>query len=300
MSTECFDVTTNNGRTVAVWRDSPSDNAGTGPIVVMAPGFGQRMRSSGVLALMLVYNGATVYRFDALDHVGISDGEIVDYSVTELMQALTAVVDNVRKREGVETVSMVATSLSALPVLQFAAANKCADNIALMLGVVNGRKTLLKVLDVDYLDWELDDLPDRVHIDKHAVDPRPIVSETRDVNWWELSATIDALSQLNIPVRNFVAADDDWVDIADVRTAFEAADLDQSNVIEVAVSGHALLRNPVALKQLLMDVTRSLIGGDDEPVMPSFEEIVALRGSERELERHHVATRAGGRAEPTE
>lgn len=100
MSTECFDVTTNNGRTVAVWRDSPSDNAGTGPIVVMAPGFGQRMRSSGVLALMLVYNGATVYRFDALDHVGISDGEIVDYSVTELMQALTAVVDNVRKREG--------------------------------------------------------------------------------------------------------------------------------------------------------------------------------------------------------
>ncbi|MGR8011821.1 hypothetical protein [Streptomyces hypolithicus] len=300
MSTECFDVTTKDGRTVAVWRDGPPAGDTPGPVVVMAPGFGQRMRSSGVLALMLVYNGATVYRFDALDHVGISDGEITDYSITELMEALTSVVDTVRTREGVESVSMVATSLAALPVLQFAATKKCTDNIALMLGVVNGRQTLLKVLDVDYLDWDVDTLPARVHIDKHAVDPSPIVKETRVVDWWELSATIDALSVLNIPVRNFVAADDDWVDIADVRAAFDAANLDQRNVIQVAVSGHALLRNPVALKALLMDVTRSLVGGEDEPVMPSFEEIVSLRGAERELERHHVASRAGGPAQPTE
>ncbi|BBC32369.1 hypothetical protein SGFS_036630 [Streptomyces graminofaciens] len=300
MSTECFDVKTKEGRTVAVWRDSPPDKDATGPVVVMAPGFGQRMRSSGVLALMLTYNGATVYRFDALDHVGLSDGEIVDYSTTQLMEALTAVVDTVCEREGVASVSMVATSLSALPVLQLAADRKCADNIALMLGVVNGRQTLLKVLDTDYLDWELDDLPARVQIDKHSVDPRPIVAETRVVGWWELSATVDALSVLNIPVRNFVATDDDWVDIADVRTAFEAANLDQGNVVEVAVSGHALLRNPVALKALLTDVTRSLVGGDDEPVMPSFEEIVSLRGSERELERRHLASRTGGRTEPTE
>lgn len=300
MSTECFDVQTKDGRTVAVWRDSPPDKDATGPVVVMAPGFGQRMRSSGVLALMLVYNGATVYRFDALDHVGLSDGEIVDYSITQLMEALTAVVDTVCAREGVDSVSMVATSLSALPVLQLAADKKCADNIALMLGVVNGRQTLVKVLDVDYLDWELDALPARVQIDKHSVDPRPIVAETRTVDWWELSATIDALSVLNVPVRNFVAADDDWVDIADVRKAFEAAGLDQHDIVEVAVSGHALLRNPVALKALLTDVTRSLVGGDDEPVMPSFEEIVSLRGSERELERRHLASRTGGRTEPTE
>ncbi|MFD3440627.1 hypothetical protein ACFWU3_24320 [Streptomyces sp. NPDC058685] len=300
MSTECFDVKTKNGRTVAVWRDGPADDDATGPVVIMAPGFGQRMRSAGVLALMLTYNGATVYRFDALDHVGLSDGEIVDYSVTELMEALTAVVDTALEREGVEAVSMVATSLSALPVMHFAADRKCADNIALMLGVVNGRQTLLKVLDTDYLDWELDDLPPRVHIDKHSVDPRPIVAETRVVNWWELSATIDALSVLDIPVRNFVAADDDWVDIADVRKAFESAGLDQDDVIEVAVSGHALLRNPVALKQLLMDVTRSLIPGEGEPAMPSFEEIVSLRGSERELERHHLVSREGGQADPTE
>lgn len=159
MSTECFDVKTKNGRTVAVWRDGPAHDDATGPVVIMAPGFGQRMRSAGVLALMLTYNGATVYRFDALDHVGLSDGEIVDYSVTELMEALTAVVDTALEREGVEAVSMVATSLSALPVMHFAADRKCADNIALMLGVVNGRQTLLKVLDTDYLDWELDDLP---------------------------------------------------------------------------------------------------------------------------------------------
>ncbi|MFE1441628.1 hypothetical protein [Streptomyces sp. NPDC058739] len=293
MSTECFDVRTKNGRTVAVWRDSPPDGDTGGPVVVMAPGFGQRMRSSGVLTLMLAYNGATVYRFDALDHVGLSDGEIVDYSVTQLMEALTAVVDTVREREGVDAVSMVATSLSALPVLQFAAERGCADNIALMLGVVNGRQTLVKVLDTDYLDWELDDLPERVQIDKHSVDPRPIVAETRSVNWWELSATVDALSALDVPVRNFVAADDDWVDIADVRLAFEKSGRDQDDVVEVAVSGHALLRNPVALKKLLTDVTRSVIPGEGEPLMPSFEEIVALRGSERELEREHLTRRTG-------
>ena len=290
--TEYFDLQNEEGRTVAVWRDAPADGA-RGPVVVMAPGYGQRMRSGGVMALWLLRNGATVYRFDSLDHVGLSAGEIRQYSLLALHSALSTVVSYVRGREQVRDVSFLATSLAALPVAQYAATAKCADNVVLVLGVVNGRQTLVQVLGVDYLDWDLDALPAHFVIEKHEVDPRPIVAEQRVIPWWNMSSMIDALSVLNVPVRNFVAADDDWVDINDVRASFVAANLDPlQSIVEVPVSGHALLRNPVALKAMLSDVTRALVPDTGPLVMPSFEDIVALRGAERDLEREHRASRS--------
>lgn len=294
MLTETYDVATRSGRTVAVWRSTAEEATPGGPVVVVAPGFGQRMRSAGAMALMMVENGATVYRFDSLDHVGISDGDIHEFCITAHYEALAAVVEDVCARETRARVTLVATSLAALPGVQFAAKEGQVDNLVLMLGVVNGRNTLREVLAADYLDVEHATLPAQVLIDKHWVDPRPIHREHKVIDWWDESATVTALSNCDMPVCNFVAVDDDWVDIADVRRVFGGVDRPTPpEIIEVALSGHALLRNPVALKAMMTDVTRRALalGDADDVVMPSFEAMVELRGVERELERTHIARR---------
>ncbi len=294
MLTMTYDVATRSGRTVAVWRSTAEDETRDGPVVVVAPGFGQRMRSAGAMALMMVANGATVYRFDSLDHVGISDGDIHEFCITAHYEALAAVVEDVCAREERARATLVATSLAALPGVQFAAKEGRVDNLVLMLGVVNGRNTLREVLAADYLDVDYATLPEQVLIDKHWVDPRPIHREHKVVDWWDESATVTALSNCDMPVSNFVAVDDDWVDIADVRRVFGGVDRPTPpEIVEVALSGHALLRNPVALKAMMTDVTRRALafGDGDDVVMPSFEAMVELRGVERELERAHAAGR---------
>ncbi|HEV8559221.1 MAG TPA: hypothetical protein VGR06_22995 [Actinophytocola sp.] len=290
MLTKTYDLRTDSGRTVGVWRSAEDPPAGA-PVVVVAPGFGQRMRSAGAMTLMLTRNGATVYRFDSLDHVGISDGEIHRFCITSLYESLATVVRDTCGREGVDQVTLVATSLAALPGVQFAAKEGRVNNLVLVLGVVNGRNTLRQVLGGDHFDDDIDTLPGQVLIDKHWVDPRPIHREHRVVDWWDESATINALANCANPVCNYVAVDDDWVDIADVRRVFGAAGRpNPPEIIEVALSGHALLRNPVALKAMMTDVTRSALGlaADAEVILPSFEDMVELRGVERDLERAHA------------
>lgn len=294
MLTDTYDLRTRSGRTVAVWRSAPEEPNPGGPVVVVAPGFGQRMRSAGAMALMMVANGATVYRFDSLDHVGISDGDIHEFCITAHYEALSLVVEDVCAREDRARATLVATSLAALPGVQYAAKEGRVDNLVLMLGVVNGRNTLREVLDADYLDVDHAALPEQVLIDKHWVDPRPIHREHEVVDWWDEPATVTALSNCDMPVCNFVAVDDDWVDIADVRRAFGGVDRPEPpEIVEVGLSGHALLRNPVALKAMMTDVTRRALALAEsaEIVMPSFEAMVELRGVERDLERTHAAGR---------
>lgn len=295
MKTETYDVRTSSGRTVGVWRSTTLDPvASEGPVVVVAPGFGQRIRSAGALSLMLVRNGATVYRFDSLDHVGLSDGQIRDFCIASLYESLAAVVAQVGEREQRERVTLLATSLAALPGLQYAAKEGRVDRMVMMLGVVSGRNTLRSVLKHDYLADDLDTLPDSVIIDKHEVDPGPIWRESRIVDWWDEPSTINALINCDIPVCNYVAVDDDWVDIDDVRRVFDSARRpDPAETVEINLSGHALLRNPVALKAMMTDVARRLtgVGADADVVTPSFEDMVELRGAERDLERLHTAGR---------
>ncbi|MFE9913399.1 alpha/beta hydrolase family protein [Streptomyces clavifer] len=294
MLTEHYDVKTASGRTVGVWRSYDESTRGSGRVVVMAPGFGQRMRSGGALALMMVRNGATVYRFDSLDHVGVSEGEIANFCLTSLNESLSAAVDSACRTEGADSVTVVATSLAALAALHHAVDEQRTSGIVLMLGVVDGRNTLLNVIGDDYLDVPVDTLPPTVMIDKYEVDPRAIHREHPVVDWWDAHSTVTALAALDIPVWNFAAIDDDWVQISDVHKVFAEAGRDPAeHVVEVEFSGHALLRNPVALKSLMTEVTRRVIGAgpEAEPEIPSFEEMVALRGTERDLERQHLSQR---------
>ena len=289
MKTERFDAWTEQGRRVAVWRNVPDAPATwPPPIVVLNAGFGRTMREVGSVALSLAHNGVIVYRFDSVDHIGLSDGGIVNYTVSGVYDSLRAAVELARSTEGRRAVRLVALSLSALAAYRLAAEDPDINAVVALAGVVNGRSTLHRVVGEDYTAMAYDDLPPRVDALGHEVDPRHLWLDNRATGCLSVERTIAYLSQIRVPVANFVASADPWVDIEECTQAFESGAGGPRTVVKLPYTGHDLGRNPVAISAMLRRLTEFVLrdaGGSATAIrMPSFDDLLRFRIAEREQE----------------
>src|SRR5438552_18804541 len=112
MKTERLNTHTRHGRRVAIWRSTPEKADPGSPIVILNAGFARRMRNVVGIAWCLVRNGALVYRFDSIDHLGLSDGDIGAFTFTGMAESLRAAVGLARSVEGRRTVRVVALRLA--------------------------------------------------------------------------------------------------------------------------------------------------------------------------------------------
>ncbi|HET8659270.1 MAG TPA: hypothetical protein VFM55_09765 [Micromonosporaceae bacterium] len=289
--TERLWTTAADGRRVAVWRTSGGGAPG-GPVVVLAAGFARRMRHVGAVALYLARNSAVVYRYDPLDHVGLSDGEIRDYTFTSSLSSMRAVVDLAVERERAAAVTLVAASLAGRVAYRLAGLDPRVAAVATLVGVVDVRRTLVAVLGADYTTYELAELPADVAFEQYRIDPRPLWLDHRDHGWTSIEGTIDDLRRTSAPVTNFWAADDDWVRPEDVERAFEEGTGGPRRLLELPFGQHDLSGNPVAARVVMRALTEVVVGDavpGGQVADPSFEEIVELAVSERRAESAQLA-----------
>ncbi|MGE5307931.1 MAG: hypothetical protein ACM3OC_02465, partial [Deltaproteobacteria bacterium] len=80
-----------NGREIIGYFDT--DNGWGKPFIVIPPAFGETKRDALKLAYCLVKNGFNVVRYDATDHVGESQGEMVNASFSKMKDDLLSVLD---------------------------------------------------------------------------------------------------------------------------------------------------------------------------------------------------------------
>ena len=208
MATAKIDAELPDGRRLALWR---SCSSGGGRVAVLVPGFGRQMRRLGGVALYLVANGFVVYRLDPVNHVGLSEGDIDRFTISGVLDSITAAQKAIATREGTQRVSIVAMSLSAVPVLRFAASGPSTAQVALLAGVVNGWATLERALGHDYSAVPFDELPSTIRFERHKIDPRPMWLDNREHGWLSMERTIEDLREFKGPVANFTASEDDWV-----------------------------------------------------------------------------------------
>jgi len=291
ISTERLWTTAADGRRVAVWRSSSGEAPGR-PVVVLAAGFGRRMRHVGPIALYLARSSAVVYRYDPLDHVGLSDGEIRDYSLTSSLSSMRAAVDLAVERERSAQVTLVAASMAGRVAYRLAGHDPRVAAVATLVGVVDMRRTLAAVFGADYATYELAELPADVKFEKHRVDPRPLWLDDREHGWASIEGTIEDLRRTSAPVTNFWAADDDWVRPEDVERVFEEGTGGPRQLFELPFGQHDLSGNPVAARVVMRALTEVVVG-DAAPGGqvhdPSFEEVVELAVSERRAESAQLA-----------
>lgn len=291
MKTERLDAWTGQGRRVAIWRSAPDAPGPDAPVIVMNAGFARRMRDVSSIALCLVGNGVIVYRFDSLDHIGLSDGDILNFTLSGVTDSWHAAIELARSTENRRTVRLIALSLSNLAAYRLAAEDADIDRILAISGVVNGVRTLKEVIGHDYSTVGYDELPDRVSVLGHEIDPRLLWLDHRETGCVSFDRTVGHLARISSAVANCVAVEDPWVDIDECHLGFARGAGGERLVIKLPYSGHDLGRNPVAVTTILQKMTKLAVAGGSlrdaerlEVVMPEFDEILDLRIAERNRE----------------
>ena len=107
------------------------------PWVLMAPKFGETKKTTLHLAYHLVANGVNVLRFDPTNHVGESEGRMLDFVLPGVVDDIIAGLDYLENHFGVSQVTGVANSLSARCMLRVAVGDPRIKKLICVAGVVD-------------------------------------------------------------------------------------------------------------------------------------------------------------------
>jgi alpha-beta hydrolase superfamily lysophospholipase len=278
----------------------PASGATNGSVVI-PPGYERRIHHYAVLSRYLIRAGYRTIRFDLTNHIGVSDGDIVDFAMSSVASDVEAVLDDTRANWPGERLFVVGPSLGGRGAIRVLS-GRAVDGVVLVLPVTNVMKTISQVSGQDVIAlWRSHRNPEKMlRVGEHDV-KFAFVRDVYDNGWAGVESTCDDLAKIGAPVYSFAAEGDDWVDLEDVRAAMSHVSRWSRELVLLEATSHELKQNPPAMRLLVELVLKSLSEAVGIAVVPvahfEFQEIVALGGIERAWARNgysELASRKGG------
>ncbi|MDX3225020.1 hypothetical protein [Streptomyces sp. ME19-01-6] len=311
--TEPFSLVNRHGATIRgalsrLGSDKRGGRCGDAPVAVVVAGLGRTRRWTLLPGLQLLANGFTVVRFDLTNSVGLSDGDILDFTLTRACEDLCDVAHWARERYGTDRITGLAASVTGRAALRAAALDPGLFRlVGTLCGVVDARATLTAILQGTDLVGQLHagtlrDLQGVGTLFGHEIRLRGVESLVSD-DWAGIHSTVrDLRTARHTRFLDFHGKRDPWIRTADVRAVFRSVPHAQTFVIDEA--GHELNRRQTrfALSQLIQEhwATTDLReagsrkpGGDSPsvPPVPTVEELSAQRRTEEALDQWWRAQR---------
>lgn len=283
-------IKVNNDQYIRVWETIPKNQDDKrNNTIVIASGFARRMDHFAGLAEYLSTNGFHVIRYDSLNHVGLSSGEIDRFSMSVGKKSLLTVIDWLKSEHGIDQIGLIASSLSARIAYDIVADVNLSFLIT-AVGVVNLRNTLEQALKYDYLKMEIDEIPEDLNFDGYNLGSKVFVTDCFENNWDTLDSTINKTKNLNFPFIAFVANDDSWVQQHEVEELMNNINSDKTKIYSLIGSSHDLGENLIVLRNFYQSITKAaialdsnLLGLASEIVEPQFEALTIATVNERRL-----------------
>ncbi|WP_023602903.1 acyl transferase [Aliivibrio logei] len=282
-------ISLENGKTLRVWETLPKENTlKKNNTILIASGFARRMDHFAGLAEYLSSNGFHVIRYDSLHHVGLSSGNINEFSMSIGKDSLLTVIDWLKGRN-IEKLGLIAASLSAR--IAYEIANEIdLSFLVTAVGVVNLRDTLEKALKYDYLQLPIEQLPEDLDFEGHNLGSEVFVTDCFKHQWDTLGSTINKMKDLDIPFIAFTANDDNWVKQSEVLDLLISLNSEKCKLYSLIGSSHDLGENLVVLRNFYQSVTKAAIALDHGSLdldvnmtEPRFEDITNVTVKERRL-----------------
>lgn len=256
-------------------------------VVILPPGYERRIHHYAVLSDVLVRHGYRTIRFDLTNHLGLSDGEVADFTMSSVSTDLNAVIAHARDQmRGGERLYVVAPSLAARAAFRVLSRDGAADGLVALLPVVDVRYTITRAAGSDVIGrWQDGDLANAryTRVSKSDVGPR-FPEDAVAEDWGGLDQAKRELAAVACPVVAIVAEHDDWVRTGDVEAAFEDDARWPRRCVVMEASSHDLASNLPVLR-LMLELTvsslDSLSGTSREVRVPDFNEFVELMTRER-------------------
>lgn len=290
MVTKPFCLRGRRGKTIRGLIHYPCDSGKERAVIVAVSGMGMPLRQTLRPAAHLLVNGFIVIRFDPTNSVGLSDGDIADFTLTGLLDDLRLVASWAADTFAVPEIGVFAVSLSARAALRAATAEAgllrivgsvacVADVRATLNAVTDGEDHLMRWWARALLDHESTGT-----VFGHLVRVRGLDSLIAD-NW--IGAGSAAVDLAAAPATRFVnvhGVRDPVVAAARVLTTFAAAR--DSRVVLLPRAGHHLLpaQMRAALSVLVPEYRATLQGRGTGPYLPDRVPTIADLAACRQAE----------------
>ena len=264
--------------------DSPSEDQLAD--VVIVPSFGKTVHDLLLVSFYLRINGFRVTRFDARDHVGLSSGDIANFTLSQLERDLQLVL-GARPKKNDRPLILVGLSLSA-PVA-WRVASQCSDlaGVVTLVGVVDVPETVERASGValaPYRDPSASP-PEMCEILGHAVRARPFVRDLDAQRYGGLEDTLNDIRRVDRPLHMIAAGRDPWVAFEKVERAHRQARAG-SELVVLAKATHEVGRSISAAQRAvvtIVELCRKLVGQSGPVRVPPFTEFIETSSIESAL-----------------
>jgi len=207
----------NDGKKIGAYVDRRSGDEDS-PFIVVMPKYGETKKNNLSLAYYLVSNGFRVIRFDFNCHFGESDGAMLDFTLGEGVDNVTATLDFLERTFGCEEVTLLANSLSSLMAVRAARLDRRVKHLVCVVGVVNLTYTLVKVYQEDLVGGYLGGRRYGVlDILGHEVNMDQFFEATVQGKFHRLEDMARDIEAIDAPISWFPASNDAWVRMEDVQ-----------------------------------------------------------------------------------
>ena len=239
------DLSNSSGHTIKAYHDFPIDvDLSTLPVVVLAPGYGETKRDYVTLAYYFACNGFHVLRYDHTNHVGESDGDHYDISLTSMKQDFQAVTHYVATQWPAQPIIGVAASLASRTMLKAEAENPSVSLLISLMGIVDVQQSLAIVHQEDlFAGYVEGHFPESANVLGFNVS-NVFLQDGLANDFATLESTLRDIQSLSTRVIVISAGKDAWVDHQAVHTVSEALGSDLVHHQIVPGSLHRLQENP--------------------------------------------------------
>lgn len=198
---------------IAIYHDRPSKHLSPlTPLVIISPGYGETKREYVALAYYFASNGFHVLRYDHTNHVGESEGDIHQSTLSHMKEDLLAVVNYAERSWPGSPMVVVATSLAGRVALKAITPDHRVKLLVLVTPVVDVQTTLLAVHQEDHLDKYLHgNRKGIMNVLGFNIDADRWLGDAIREGYSDLQSTIRDAEQCNVPVILFTAENDAWV-----------------------------------------------------------------------------------------
>ena len=278
-----------SGQTIFSYFDHPEKLSPF--FVIIPPAFGETKRDSLKLSYYLVKNGFNCLRYDASYHVGESQGDMVDASLSKMSQDLVSAMDFLQSDFGASSIAVVATSLGLRVAMKVATFDKRIKFLLGLVGIVDLRSTLRAVYHQDVIAEIMQGSYKGKFIDD-IMGFEVCVEFAQDAikqNYHDLETSIRDMNKLDIPAVFIAAENDPWVKLEDARRVLDSLGAREKGFVVIPDAMHVLNENPaaaeLALNQTVRNCKKYLAGEEIE-----LSDVV--RPGEQELSRQWIIEEA--------
>lgn len=271
------------------------------PLVIICPQYEKTIRTNLSGMIYLINNGFNVFRYDNTFHRGNSEGEFIDYTVSNAYDDLISVTDFIENNPKIDKengICLFGISISSRICFRYLSNSyDKVDMFLSLVGTVNMRHTINGILGFDLVEQFINE-PGKVWgVDKvlsYPINWDNFMSDLINNKYHDLETTKKEIDKIKTPVSLIVAESDKWVDINEYDYAFSGNKGILNEIYKMPNSGHELYKNPEAARYAFIAMVRILYKyfykkeiNEDTMEKPQITEIIDKNKHERNRERQY-------------